>query len=97
MRKLWIDGVLTQGQREGLHTVPGFKYVDQHEQWALAYFDRGVDGMALKAILDPNVFVLQKTKDATMLEINFNPTPEQMKKLRDFMSKIRLVLTAPQP
>ena len=88
-RMLWIDGALTDAQREGLAKVKGFDHIEQNDNWAIAYFTCGVDGVFLKSILDPNVFVLQKTQKADMLEINFNPTTEQMVKLRAFLDRVR--------
>ena len=88
-RMLWIDGVLTDEQRDRLAAVKGFFGGEQKENWAIAYFNCGLDGVYLKTILDPNVFVLQKTKDAKMLEINFNPTEAQMVKLRAFLDRVR--------
>jgi hypothetical protein len=46
--------------------------------------------MDLRGVLDPHIFILQQNAAATYLEINFNPTEEQVRALRSLHQQIRL-------
>ncbi len=63
----------------------------QHDAYVLCELAGYIDGMRLRAFLDPHVFVLQMDRECNQLEINFNPTPDQVKKLRDFTTRIKQI------
>ena len=63
----------------------------QYDRYVLAELSGSIDGMRLREYLDPHVFVLQHDRSCTMLEINFNPTPEQVGRLRDFYKVIQKI------
>ena len=61
----------------------------QYEAFVLCELLGYIDGMRLRAYLDPHVFVLQMDRECKQLEINFNPTTEQVVKLRDLSKRIQ--------
>lgn len=63
----------------------------QYDRYVLAELTNSINGMRLREYLDPHVFVLQLDLSCSMLEINFNPTPEQVGRLRDFYKVIQKI------
>jgi hypothetical protein len=85
---LWVDGVLSQEQLSALQAQKKFIRGSQSPTYYVAELSGYVDGMSLRTFLDPNIFILQIDDKALMLELNFNPTPAQMIKLRNLKSAI---------
>jgi hypothetical protein len=54
----------------------------QLDDYALVMLNSYKDGMKLREVLDPHIFILQIDSECNMLEINFNPTPAQIEALR---------------
>ena len=89
---LWIDGVIDDHRRRMLTLEPGFSNATQYDDYVIAEFSelpRRFGPADRFRYLDPHRFVLQTNPEATNLEINFNPTPEQLEKLRAFKTRLK--------
>lgn len=93
---MWVDGVLDDARVSQLKSEPGIVSFAQYAEYGLADFSRLPSRFKNSEqdrfrYLDPHRFVVSTSEDHQNLEINFNPTPEQIQKLRDFQSKLRLL------
>lgn len=89
--RLWVDGVLDDGRIARLRAEPRVVSAIQYDRYVLSELSGYIDGMRLREYLDPHVFVLQRDLSCNTLEINFNPTPEQVGRLRDFYKVIQKI------
>ena len=87
---MWVDGVLDEARMNTLRGEAGITVV-QRETYVLAYFKHRPKRQWYR-YLDPHRFVVQLNDDCTSLEINFNPSPGEVAKLRDFLLAQRLRL-----
>ena len=83
---MWIDGVLDQERVAKLLEERGVYSVVQYESYVVAKFSTLTRRFNYR-YLDPHRFIVQIDSDCTELEINFNPTHEQVLKLREFKAK----------
>jgi hypothetical protein len=75
-----------------LQALTAYGHHHQYTHYCLVGLSSYHDGMALRLILDPFQFILQRNLACTNLELNFNPTREQV----DFLRKMqKLMLSAP--
>lgn len=88
---LWIDGVLDPARMETLMQESLLIDAVQHPNYVLCRLSGNPDGMRIRQYLDPHVFVLQRDAACTMLEINFNPRPDQIQALREFVHRVKLL------
>jgi hypothetical protein len=90
---LWVDGLITDSQREQLVKIEDFKRADVRDNWCVVYFSGRVRWDLLISIFHPAPMVLQKNRECTILNLNFNPSEAQMEKLRAFLTELRLCIT----
>jgi hypothetical protein len=80
---MWVDGVLDDERLSKLAAEPGISVV-QHPAYVLAYFNKRPRRQHYR-YLDPHRFIVQMDATCTELEINFNPSPGEIEKLRAFL------------
>lgn len=87
---MWIDGVLDPQRLQTLSQEPNIATIDQYDNYAIATFSKHPKRQGYR-FLDPHRFVVQINKDCTELEINFNPSRDEVQKLRDFYHRLETV------
>jgi hypothetical protein len=84
---MWIDGVLDPARLARLRSEPSVE-VAQYSDYAIVVFHTRPRRQHYR-YLDPHRFVVQMNDACTELEINFNPSPGEVDKLRDFIQGVR--------
>lgn len=90
---MWIDGVLDIERWDRLSSEGNIVDLVQYQNYAVAAFSSKPKRNWYR-YLDPNKFAVQMTLNCDELEINFNPTPEQVERLREWRYRLRLSITA---
>jgi hypothetical protein len=87
---MWIDGVLDTDRLAKLSKEPNLGMIEQHDHFVIVSFSSCPRRQHYR-YLDPHRFVVQMNLGCTELEINFNPSPDEVKRLREFYHRLEQV------
>lgn len=87
---MWVDGVLDTERLRTLSQQDNIATIEQYDNYVIATFSKNPKRQSYR-FLDPHRFVVQINQDCTELEINFNPSSDEVQKLRDFYHRLETV------